>query len=152
MAQHVLPGPLIKILEDPPSRESRQLRSRHAVPTSLALKRILIKRTVYRNWPLQNVLENKVKRCSQAILEAVPGQFRGSSGRAPPEFAKSCQRGRCKAPRQHRRNTFSDGNPARKWPWPNSTRISLHTVVCTRRIMRRHQATPSGPAAKFICS
>ena len=87
MAQHVLPGPLIKILEDPPSRESPQLRSRHAVPTYLALKRILIKRTVYRNWPLQNVLENNVKRCSHAISEAVPGQFRGSSGKAPLELA-----------------------------------------------------------------
>ena len=87
MAQHVLPGPLLKILEDPPSRESPQLRSRHAVPTYLALNRILIKRTVYRNWPLQNVLENKVKRCSHVISEAVPSQFRGNSGKALLEFA-----------------------------------------------------------------
>ena len=77
MAQHVLPGPLIKILEDPPSRESPQLRSRHAVPTYLALKRILNKRTVYRNYPLRHASENSAKvtipTSGEDSSEIVPG-------------------------------------------------------------------------------
>ena len=70
MAQHVLPGPLIKILEDPPSRE-------YAVPTCLALKRILIKRTVYRNYPLRHASENNAKvtlpTSGEDSSEIVPG-------------------------------------------------------------------------------